>query len=115
MPTRALFDECMEEIKASYPSNYETLMSKPLHKWAHHAAPKDLALFGTVTSNNAESTIAMIGSEVGTEFFCPWCKYLGLLARAGTRAALYEVPTLCLLMLMLLGGGVAFFAKATCH
>lgn len=67
MPTRALFDECMEEIKVSYPSNYEALMSKPLHKWAHHAAPKDLVLLDTVTSNNAESTIAMIGSEVRGE------------------------------------------------
>ena len=69
MPTRALFDECMEEIKTHYPSNYEFLMSKEVKKWTHHASRKNLVVLDTVTSNNAESTIAMMGAEVNTEFF----------------------------------------------
>lgn len=72
MPSAELFHEGMEEIKVRFPSNYNFLMTKPLNTWTHHASPKDLVLLDTTTSNNAESTIKMIGEEVGTEFYPPW-------------------------------------------
>ena len=68
MPSKALFDECIEPIKTRYPSNYEFLKSKGFSAWTHHEAPKDLVLGDMTTSNTAESTINMIGAEVGTVF-----------------------------------------------
>jgi len=83
MPTRALFDEAMEEIKTAYPGNYNFFMSKPLYTWTHHANPKDLVLLDTTTSNNAESAINMIGAQVGRELsgVCIW----GSMLRARVR------------------------------
>jgi len=77
MPSPALFKECLDGIKQQFPSNYTFLMSKPLHTWAHHAVPRDLVLLDTTTSNDAESTIKMIGAEVGTEFLS-FMYWLGL-------------------------------------
>lgn len=115
MPTRALFDEAMEEIKTRYPTNYQFLMSKPLGTWTHHAAPKDLVLLDTTTSNNAESTIAMIGREVGSEVYVPgvciWvCAYAGegLCCPLPGAYCTLRLPTF-------LEGEVPFFAQATCH
>ena len=67
MPSCALFDECLQEVEKRFPGNFSFLMSHPLETWTHHASPKDLVLLATTTSNNAESTINMVGAQVGNE------------------------------------------------
>lgn len=70
MPSKTLFDEAMQPIKERYPSNYDILMRHPLEKWTHHATDSNLVVQDSVTSNNAESTIAMVGAEVGVKMGC---------------------------------------------
>lgn len=67
MPSRALFDECLHDVEKKFPKNYSFLMKHPLNTWTHHASPKDLVILDTTTSNNAESTINMVGAQVGNE------------------------------------------------
>lgn len=64
MPSAQLFEEAMAPIKERFPGNHAFLMKTPLEKWTHHATDRHLVVQDTTTSNNAESTIAMVGAEV---------------------------------------------------
>lgn len=65
MPTKALFEECMEPVKKDFPANYGILMQNDLKKWTHHATPSNLVNLKMSTSNSAESTINAVGHQVG--------------------------------------------------
>ena len=62
----SLFDEAMKPIKDLFTSNTpSSLCTSSKNGRTHHATSKDLAVQGSTTSNNAESTIALVGAEVG--------------------------------------------------
>ncbi|CAM9811136.1 unnamed protein product [Ectocarpus sp. 13 AM-2016] len=64
MPTKALFEECMEPVKKDFPANYGILMQNDLKKWTHHATPSNLVNLEMSTSNSAESTINAVGHQI---------------------------------------------------
>lgn len=64
-PTRAHFDSYMRRVQELKPATYAHLMTVlPLSSWTHHAGKQGTRIGDTVTSNNAESVINMVGAEV---------------------------------------------------
>ncbi|CAM9577734.1 unnamed protein product [Pylaiella littoralis] len=64
-PSKAQFDSFMRRVQSEKPGTFNHLMSAvPLSQWTHHACKQDTRIGYTVTSNNAESLINMVGAEV---------------------------------------------------